>query len=231
MDVLPRHAADAVSNMSADLLLLEHYPSPQRVRLRTFAWSSPAYTFGVSQSWALYRARVPAETALVRRCTGGGLVSHLHDWTFALVIPPGHPLFDLDAPSSYAVVQAAIHAASAEQRQPVTLVPMPAQARAFRLPDDCARQAEPHDLVRVDDGLKVAGAAQKRNRHGLLIEGYVWRPFLPACDWARFERVLVERLGEALASPPVAVPAPIYEQVTYDETWAKFNSPEWNQRL
>lgn len=55
--------------------------------------------------------------------------------------------------------------------------------------------------------------------------------FLPACDWARFERVLVERLGEALASPPVAVPAPIYEQVTYDETWAKFNSPEWNQRL
>ena len=79
MDVLPRQTADAVANMAADFLLLEHYPRPDRIRFRPFAWSEPAFTFGVSQSWAKYRAQVPAKFPLVRRCTGGGLVSHLDD--------------------------------------------------------------------------------------------------------------------------------------------------------
>ena len=100
MDVLPRQTADAVANMAADYLLLEHYPRPDRIRFRPFAWSEPAYTFGVSQPWAKYRAQVPAHYPLIRRCTGGGLVSHLDDWTFALVIPAGHPLYAADAMAS-----------------------------------------------------------------------------------------------------------------------------------
>ncbi|MEY3548807.1 MAG: hypothetical protein RLZZ552_1175, partial [Verrucomicrobiota bacterium] len=31
MDVLPRQAADAIANMAADQMLLEHYPAPDRV--------------------------------------------------------------------------------------------------------------------------------------------------------------------------------------------------------
>ena len=60
MDVLPRQAADAIVNMAADQMLLEHYPAPDRVRFRPFAWSEPSYTFGVSQAWAKYRALIPA---------------------------------------------------------------------------------------------------------------------------------------------------------------------------
>ena len=157
MDVLPRQTADAVANMSADYLLLEHYPRPERIRFRPFGWSAPAYTFGVSQAWAKYRALVPPEYPLVRRCTGGGLVSHLDDWTFALAIPAGHPLYAADAMASYAAVHDALAAALQAQGQPVKLAPLPAGERPFQSPDACAQRAEPNDLVRSDDGRKVAG--------------------------------------------------------------------------
>lgn len=231
MDVLPRLAADAVANMSADLLLLEHYPQPERVRYRPFAWSVPAYTFGVSQQWKTYRSFVPAHLQLVRRATGGGLVSHLADWTFALVIPPSHPLFAADAMASYAAVHQALAAALQLQQQPVVLVPVPSGDRPFSAPDNCALRAEPNDLVRADDGRKVAGAAQKRTRHGLLLEGYIWCPFLPGCDWVRFEHDFMQALGVVLQSAPVQVAEPIYDQHDHEGSWAKFNSVEWNQRI
>lgn len=231
MDVLPRQSADAVANMAADFLLLEHYPRPERVRFRPFAWSAPAYTFGVSQPWAKYRAQVPASFPLVRRCTGGGLVSHLDDWTFALVLPPAHPLSGADAMASYAAVHEALAAALQAQGQPVVLAPAPTGERPFQAPDACAQRAEPNDLVRRDDGRKVAGAAQKRNRHGLLLEGYVWRPFLPGCDWVRFERDFTAALGERLGSTPVPVAEPVYHQFDHEASWGKFNSREWNERL
>jgi hypothetical protein len=72
--------------------------------------------------------------------------------------------------------------------------------------------------VRSDDGRKVAGAAQKRNRHGLLIEGYVWRPFLPGCDWLRFEKDFATHLGRILQSPPVEVTEPLYDQFDHEGT-------------
>lgn len=231
MDVLPRQSADAVANMAADYLLLEHYPRPERVRFRPFAWSAPAFTFGVSQSWAKYRAQVPAQYPLVRRCTGGGLVSHLDDWTFALVLPADHPLCVADAMASYAAVHEALAAALQAQGQPVRLAPPPAGERPFQSPDACAQRAEPNDLVRSDDGRKVAGAAQKRTRHGLLLEGYVWRPYLPGCDWARFERDFTAALGERLGSTPVPVAEPVYNQFDHEASWGKFNSREWNERL
>jgi lipoate-protein ligase A len=231
MDVLPRQAADAVANMSEDLLLLECYPESKNIRFRAFAWSAPAFTFGVSQSWAKYREIVPARYPLVRRCTGGGLVSHLDDWTFALVIPAGHTLFHADAMASYAAVHEALRQALLLQGQPVKLAPMPGGSRDFQSPDDCARRAEPNDLVRTDDGRKVAGAAQKRTRRGLLIEGYVWRPFLPDCDWLRFEKDFVQTLSIVLQSPAVPVSVPTYHQFDHEGSWAKFGSREWNERI
>jgi len=231
MDVLPRQAADAVVNMAADQMLLEHYPAPDRVRFRAFAWSEPSYTFGISQSWAKYRALVPANIPLVRRCTGGGLVSHHDDWTFALVIPPTHALFPADAMATYAAVHEALRAALIAQGQPVKLAAMPEGQRSFQAPDACAQRAEPNDLIRSDDGRKVAGAAQKRNRHGLLIEGYVWKPFLPCCDWLRFEQDFIAQLGRILQSPPLSVTEPVYDQFDHEGTWAKFASKEWNERI
>jgi lipoate-protein ligase A len=231
MDVLPREANTAVANMAANYLLLEHYPQPTHIRFRPFAWSELAYTFGVSQKWEKYRSVVPAHVPLIRRCTGGGLVSHLDDWTFALAIPPEHELFKADALESYAAVHQALMTSLLAQEMPVKLAPLPQGERVFQAPDHCAHRAEPHDVVLIEDGRKVAGASQKRSRKGLLIEGYISRPLLPDCDWLRFEKDFAEELGKVLKSKPVKVPYPIYDQSDHEGTWAKFNSASWNQRL
>ena len=124
----------------------------------------------------------------------------------------------------------ALAAALQAQGQPVKLAPLPAGERPFQSPDACAQRAEPNDLVRSDDGRKVAGAAQKRTRKGLLLEGYVWRPFLPGCDWTRFERDFTAALGARLDSPPIPVSEPLYDQLDHETSWARFNSREWNER-
>ena len=231
MDVLPRADATAALNMAQDLLLLEAYPRPGVPRLRAYGWAEPAYTFGVSQRWGEWRSRAPATCALVRRPTGGGLVSHLEDWTFALAVPSDHPLVALEALASYGAVLRALEQALRGLGQPVAAVAAPGGPRAYRAPEICAERPEPHDLVRSDDGRKVAGAAQKRGRDGLLLQGYVDRAVLPGCDWARLGSAFADALGEALGSPARSVESPVYEKDAAAAAALRFASRDWNERL
>lgn len=230
MDALPRSEATAAANMALDLLLLTAYPDPRVSRLRCYGWTEPAHTFGVSQRWAEWRPRAPESCALVRRPTGGGLVSHLADWTFALAVPSGHAVCAMDATRSYAVVLDALREALNAQSQGVASVPRPSAPRPYQVPGVCGDRPEPHDLVTAD-GSKVAGAAQKRTREGLLLQGYVERGALPRCDWGRlgrdFSRALADALGEEAREPG----APEYPAGLLSGEIARFASREWNERI
>src|ERR1019366_863055 len=70
---------------------------------RHYGWRSPAFTFGYSQKMAFVRSQLPPGEAfdLCRRPTGGGVVDHREDWTYALVIPRGHALEEVRASQSY----------------------------------------------------------------------------------------------------------------------------------
>jgi len=102
LDLLPHRTAGAAENMAADFLLLQRYPEPAHARFRHYDWRGPAFTFGYGQKIAYVRdqlaALAPGEHPdLTRRPTGGGVVDHRNDWTFALVIPRGHgDKLDLD---------------------------------------------------------------------------------------------------------------------------------------
>jgi lipoyl(octanoyl) transferase len=231
MDLLPRTSGSAAENMARDLLLLEAHPGSQVPRLRTYGWSEPAHTFGISQRWAEWRPQVPAGSVLLRRPTGGGLVSHLADWTFALALPASHPVFQLEAIRSYAVVLGALGRALARQGLDLTQVPLPPGDRAFAAPSVCGNRPEPHDLVRGADGRKVAGAAQKRTREGLLLQGYVDRSSLPGCDWDALRWAFAVELGAALGSEPSEAPSPDYGRALEQAMLDRFASREWNERV
>jgi lipoate-protein ligase A len=116
LEVLPTRSDSAAANMAADFLLLRRYPEARRAhaRFRAYGWHRPAFTFGYSQKIAWVRAQLPADAEgveLVRRPTGGGLVDHRDDWTYALVIPRGHELEKARAVDSYRAVHAALAAA------------------------------------------------------------------------------------------------------------------------
>ena len=91
---LDSSTGDAPANMAWDEALLEAAAELGRPVLRTYAWATPAATFGYFQRHADIAAWTPLRP-LIRRPTGGGLVSHAADWTYAIVVPPRHPWYSL----------------------------------------------------------------------------------------------------------------------------------------
>jgi lipoate-protein ligase A len=239
LHLLPARTAGAAENMAADFLLLQRYPDPATARFRHYGWRAPAFTFGYSQKIAFVREQLPPDGPfdLCRRASGGGLVDHREDWTYALIIPRGHVLEAERAASSYRVVHACLAAALRVQGAPAALqepVILPSAgeggpaAPAALLPGVCFQRAETHDVVNALTGEKIAGAAQKRNKHGLLFQGSVWRPAAGAgLDWDRFGEDFAAGLAAALAAVPTPVPWPELNEDEVSGLTEKYASPEW----
>lgn len=234
LEILPTKTADAAANMASDLLMLEAYPAPDSLRLRAYDWSEPAFTFGYSQQfdWVVAQTGVPAgSAAVVRRPTGGGVVDHRDDWTYALVAPAWHPLSAGPATEAYALVHEALRLALADCGIESWLKPCDCEDDATRDPGPsvCFTKPEVSDIVRFD-GTKIAGAALKRNPHGLLLQGSVSRaaavqPF--AGDTLRVR--LAYHLCAALGTVAVPVSWPDWRE-EFASVRERFASPAWNAR-
>jgi lipoate-protein ligase A len=167
----------AAFNMAMDEALLEAMPRLQKPVLRFYAWSEPAASFGYFQKFAEVE-RATLLRPLIRRPTGGGLVPHDADWTYSLAFPSGHEWHALRAEESYRRVHEWIRTAFAELKIETEL----AACCKKSLPGQCFVGHEKFDLLWR--GKKIAGAAQRRNKLGLLIQGSVQPPQpLLRADW------------------------------------------------
>jgi len=242
LHLLPTRTAGAAENMAVDFLLLQRYPQPAAPRFRHYEWRAPACTFGYAQKIAAVRELLAAQARLqspdtdgfrldlCRRPTGGGLVDHRADWTYALVIPRGHPLEEARATQSYRLIHEALAAALRAQDVPAATKP----AADDEAPDSggvCFQRAEVHDVVHTVTHAKIAGAAQKRNRHGLLFQGSIWRPAVAAdatgFDWERFEADFVAQLAAALGATAENVPWPEFNEDEVSGLTEQYASAEW----
>jgi lipoate-protein ligase A len=158
----------AALNMAIDEALLRTAEVPL---LRCYRWEWPAVSFGYFGRFAEVEAAWPGRDA-VRRWTGGGIVPHGDDFTYSLIVPRRIPVADLAPGESYR----AIHAALAR------ILPAPglvlAGAPRAKVSNACFENPVRHDLVAGAE--KIAGAAQRRTRHGLLHQGSVQHGSLPA---------------------------------------------------
>lgn len=235
LHLLPTRAAGAAENMAVDFLLLQRYPDPGVARFRHYDWHRPAFTFGYGQKIAFVREQLAAVAEapfdLCRRATGGGIVDHRDDWTYALVIPRGHPLEEVRATQSYRAIHEALARALRRQQVPVEVKAAcepPADGETCAATGVCFQRAELYDVVHAGSGDKIAGAAQKRNKHGLLFQGSIWRPAVGAAlDWDRFHDDFATELAAALELPAEPVPWP---ELAEDEVMGltdQYGSPEW----
>jgi len=119
------------------------------------------------------------------------------DWTYSAVFPPGHEWHGLKAEESYRRIHDWLRLAFAELRVTTEL----ALCCQKSLPGQCFVGHEKSDLLWR--GKKIAGAAQRRNQLGLLIQGSV-QPPLASLERAAFERAML-----AVAEP------------TFQAVWAK----------
>ena len=235
LEIIPTRTGGAAENMALDFLLLQRYPRAAAPRFRHYDWRGPAFTFGYAQKIAAVRAVLPTETTLdlCRRPTGGGVVDHRHDWTYALVIPRGHPLEEVRATQSYRAVHEGLAAALSAQGVPAVV--KQAEERSAGLPSEasaqegvCFQRAEVFDVVHGRSGEKIAGAAQKRNKHGLLFQGSIWRPAAAApVDWEKFLEDFAAQLAAALGSVAERVSWPDLNEDEVSGLTEQYGAREW----
>jgi lipoate-protein ligase A len=179
--------------MALDEALLEAMPRLQRPVLRFYGWTEPAATFGYFQKYVDVE-RATLLCPLIRRPTGGGIVPHDADWTYSLVFPPKHEWHSLKAEESYRRVHEWIRSAFTELNVVTELAlsckksaqigrsrgdETHSEKNSQRLltsspTEQCFIGYTKSDLLWK--GKKIAGAAQRRNKLGLLIQGSVQPP-------------------------------------------------------
>jgi len=150
--------------MALDEALMRAAPVLGRPVLRFYGWTLPAATFGFFQKIAEIERITPLRP-LIRRPTGGGLVPHDADWTYSMTLPPTADWYHWRATESYRHMHQWIQGALQRLGVATELAP---EKRA-ELPGQCFAGYEQFDLLRL--GRKIAGAAQRRTREGLLIQG------------------------------------------------------------
>ena len=167
-------------NMAWDELRLRLARDEGFPLLRFYSWAEPAATFGRFQKFADVSEWTRIRP-LLRRPTGGGLVLHRDDWTYSLVFPFGDAWHGLRARESYLRLHQWIQRAFGKLGFATELAP--ARRVVLGKAGRCFAGAEANDLVFL--GKKIAGAAQKRDRSGLLIQGSVQPPpkAIARADW------------------------------------------------
>ena len=172
--VLHSGKGGAAFNMALDEALLEATARLQRPVLRFYGWTERAASFGYFQKFASVE-RATRLRPLVRRPTGGGIVPHDTDWTYSFAVPPGHEWHGLAAIESYRRMHEWIQRAFATLKIETELAQAKKSAGGGAdIPGECFIGHEQFDLLWR--GKKIAGAAQRRNKLGLLIQGSVQPP-------------------------------------------------------
>jgi lipoate-protein ligase A len=188
-------AHSAAMNMAIDEALLEYARNPV---IRLYRWQSPALSFGYFSRFADI-ASYQGERDLVRRWTGGGIVFHGEDLTYSIVIPVDNPAFGESSISIYEKIHWALVQALSERGQRAVVAgvadPGPGSVTtATRTGIVDAGYNCFKNPVRADvmiDGRKIAGAAQRRKRRGLLQQGSI--------QGVDLENGLAERFIQALS--------------------------------
>ena len=165
----------AAMNMAIDEALLEYAAVPS---IRFYRWHSPALSFGYFGKFA-HVACYGGERDLVRRLTGGGIVFHGDDLTYSIVIPATHTAFSESTMAIYEKVHRALcDALDGNGKRAVVAVGGDSgrTADAMRTAFSAVGYNCLANPVRADvmiDGRKIAGAAQRRTRRGLLQQGSI----------------------------------------------------------
>jgi lipoate-protein ligase A len=206
-------AKPAALNMAIDEALLSDAAIPI---LRFYRWRRPSLSFGYFGRYA-EAAGEAGERELVRRWTGGGGVLHGEDLTYSIIIPAGNPLLTRSSLEIYSEFHDSIRRAL----QLNGIEAMLANAAAPKISEDCFANAVRADVM--SEGRKIAGAAHRRSRAGLLHQGSIQRGDLSGRFKEDLARLLCERFElKALSSETIEHAVRIAD--------AKYGTPEWLMR-
>ena len=171
-------------NMAIDEVLLSNGRS---VILRYYRWNKPAISFGYFVTFTEACAAA-GDRVMVRRWTGGGIVAHGEDLTYSIMIGSNNDAFSLPSKIVYQRVHTALSTALLEIGIPAVLT----QAKQPKRSEACFANPVVSDVM--EEGRKIAGAAQRKTRSGLLHQGSIQRENLSEKFRSIFGKLLANRV-------------------------------------
>lgn len=221
----PHTVADAASNMAIDLQLLR-FSQTDQIQFRHYGWSLPCWTFGYTQRWTDVQSTRPVDILeCIRRPTGGGIVDHRADYTYCLIIPANHSWWRAKVCDVYAALHSAIGKAISMEGAAVRLLACKERENSASTgAEACFKRPAVSDVMESESGDKLAGAALKRSREGLLIQGSILNRAI--ADQRRFTDNLVDSIQQAVGGIRETAGLP-ERDATEIET---FRSMDWNRR-
>lgn len=163
----PLHPQENMDRDAQSLASLNPESAPQ---LRFYQWDGPSATYGYFiDPLAYFNPEGVQRYALkiARRPTGGGILFHHVDLAFSILLPSGHPFYGKTPIDSYRFLNGCVLKALGECGfDKSSLIPSSGKDA-----HDAFCMAHPTVFDVVCAGKKIAGAAQRRTRNGLLYQG------------------------------------------------------------
>jgi lipoate-protein ligase A len=183
----------AALNMAVDEALFVTATVPV---LRFYQWRRASISFGYFGRYTEVAAEA-GDREMVRRWTGGGTVPHGDDLTYSVVVPSSHPFFQRSSIEIYH----AIHDAICRALQANGVQAFLAKDADPKISESCFANAVRADVL--SGGRKIAGAAHRRSRAGLLHQGSIQRKDLPQRFRAVLAEILCPRFDRMTLSPEI----------------------------
>lgn len=167
----------AQSIMDKDASLLESLKEFPRHILHFYSWERPSLTYGYfidPKKYLNLEELQKAGIAMARRPTGGGIIFHLWDMAFSLLVPKGSPLFNENPIENYKSVHALLLKAMGRLWKDLGrggLLEESAKAINASAEHFCMATPTKYDLMVKNQ--KLAGAAQRKTRYGYLHQGTI----------------------------------------------------------
>ena len=187
-------ANPAAMNMAVDEAVLLSQQEQSNPTLRFYTWSSPAFSFGYFQDIASevdVKACRTDGIELVKRMTGGGTVVHGWDLTYTLILPR------YGGEKSISEIYQCIGQSLVKAFEKLGI---PAECHAI-CPDASSTMTNrtdkmaanicltnPADYDVMCAGKKLAGVSVRRNRNGMMFQGYISLDMPPASMLRRASR-------------------------------------------
>lgn len=208
LDVIDSGIQLAVKHMERDAELLQGLKPDSKPCIHHYEWLGESLTYGyfcqLNQLLHLDLAQ-QENIQMARRPTGGGLLFHLSDLAFSVLVPASHPWCSVNPLQNYAAINAVVLQVVEKWSGSHAAVHLATDAASgARQGPFCMAQTTRYDLVR--NGRKIGGAAQRRTAQGLLHQASL---HLANPPFDRIRRLL--RNGDAVVSAMQATSEPLLD--------------------
>ena len=166
MEYIDTGKRSAEENMELDCALLEDLGYCSDLILHFYDWENPSATYGhfIKPEEYLQEGKLD----LAKRPTGGGIVFHVTDFAFSVLVPKDHPGYSENTLENYAFINKKVIEALGGGE----LLPHEPEALDKASMSFCMAKPTRYDVM--IEGRKVGGAAQRRTKDGYLHQGTIF---------------------------------------------------------